>query len=398
MSQFRSSALNRNPGIDCLRGLSIVFVILNHIGLRMRLSQGVLAQFLPKSFLNSLNFNGSEAVYIFFVISGFLITSNSLARWGSLGAIQLRTFYVRRAARILPCLLVLITVLSVLHLARVPGYVIDRPDQSLPRAILSAIGLHLNWYEASTWYLPANWDILWSLSIEEIFYLGFPLVCLLVRKDWILAPALAILALSLPISLASIVNNPIWKEKAYLPGMAAIALGVLGALIAARYRPKKSSLLLALQCFGACGIIAVLFFELKLWPLLGNGTLLLLTFSAISLILAFHWRAIDNTHWAIRHTAWLQSFGRLSYEIYLTHMFVVLTVVRIFRNTGASLKWGVLWYIPVFVLSWLLGWAVAKYLSTPSDRFIRSRFITSKQTARSAAIATGVNNELTTDH
>jgi peptidoglycan/LPS O-acetylase OafA/YrhL len=388
MEQFKSSSRIRNPGIDCLRGLSIVLVILNHIGLRIRLSKGVLALFLPKSFLDSLNFNGSEAVYVFFVISGFLIASNTLDRWGSLGAVHLRSFYVRRAARILPCLVILIAVLSLLHLARVPGYLINRPDQSLPRAILSAIGLHLNWYEARTWYLPANWDVLWSLSIEEIFYLGFPLICLLVRKDWILAPALAVLALSLPFSLASIVNNPIWKEKAYLPGMAAIAMGVLGALVAARFRPKKQSALLALQCFGVCGITAVLFFESKLWPFLGNGTLLLLTFSAICLILAFHWRAGDNAHWAIRYTAWLQSFGRLSYEIYLTHMFVVLSIVQLFKSTGASLQWGVVWYIPAVALSWVLGWAVAKYISTPSDKFIRSRLMIPKQQASSTAVIT----------
>jgi peptidoglycan/LPS O-acetylase OafA/YrhL len=387
MNQFKTSALTRNPGIDCLRGLSIVLVILNHIGLRMRLSQGVLAQFLPESFLNSLNFNGSEAVFIFFVISGFLITSNSLARWGSLGAIHLRSFYVRRAARILPCLLILIAVLSVLHLARVQGYVIDRAGQSLPRAISSAIGLHLNWYEGKTGYLPANWDVLWSLSIEEVFYLGFPLVCLFVRKQWILAPALALLALSLPISLASIIGNPIWKEKAYLPGMAAIAIGVLGALIAAHYRPKRQGILLTLQVFGACGIVAVLFFESKLWLFLGHGTLLLLTFSTICLILAFHWRGIDNTHWAIRRAARLQSFGRLSYEIYLTHMFVILTLVRIFKSSGASVKWGIIWYIPVLELSWLLGWAVAKYISTPSDKYIRSHFLTSKNQAATAITA-----------
>jgi peptidoglycan/LPS O-acetylase OafA/YrhL len=387
MNQFKTSALTRNPGIDCLRGLSIVLVILNHIGLRMRLSQGVLAQFLPKSFLNSLNFNGSEAVFIFFVISGFLITSNSLARWGSLGAIHLRSFYVRRAARILPCLLILIAVLSVLHLARVQGYVIDRAGQSLPRAISSAIGLHLNWYEGKTGYLPANWDVLWSLSIEEVFYLGFPLVCLFVRKQWILAPALALLALSLPISLASIIGNPIWKEKAYLPGMAAISIGVLGALIAAHYRPKRQGILLTLQVFGACGIVAVLFFESKLWLFLGHGTLLLLTFSTICLILAFHWRGIDNTHWAIRRAARLQSFGRLSYEIYLTHMFVILTLVRIFKSSSASVKWGIIWYIPVLELSWLLGWAVAKYISTPSDKYIRSHFLTSKNQAATAITA-----------
>src|ERR1700751_4515641 len=179
MSLLNSSSLARNPGIDLLRALSIVLVILNHIGLRIPFSRDVLSLFLPKSFLTSLNFNGTEAVFIFFVISGFLIASNTIARWGSLGAIHLRTFYVRRAARILPCLLILIGVLSVLHLAGVSNYVIEGPNQSLPRAILSAIGLHLNWYEGKTGYLPANWDVLWSLSIEEVFYLGFPLVCLL---------------------------------------------------------------------------------------------------------------------------------------------------------------------------------------------------------------------------
>ncbi len=215
----------RNPGIDLLRGISIALVILNHVGIRIHLAQGILATFLPRLFLNDLTFNGSEAVFIFFVVSGFLIATNSLERWGSLGAINVRTFYVRRAARIVPCLVALVAILSILHLAHVPDYVIDRPGQSLPKAIASAFGLYLNWFEGHTGYLPANWDVLWSLSIEEVFYLGFPLVCLLLRKDWILAPALALLALSQPMALASIVGNPIWKEKAYLPGMGAIRHG-----------------------------------------------------------------------------------------------------------------------------------------------------------------------------
>lgn len=223
----QSSVLARNAGIDFLRGLSILLVLLNHIGLRLRLTQGVLGAHLPREFLNDLNFNGSEAVYIFFVISGFLITSNALMRWGSLGAIELRGFYVRRAARILPCLAMLVGVLSVLHLLGVHDFMIHGKGQSLPGAVGSAFGLYLNWYEGHTGYLPANWDVLWSLSIEEVFYLGFPLMCILLRRAWLLAPAMALLALSLPFSLAAIVGNPIWKEKAYLPGMAAIAMGVL---------------------------------------------------------------------------------------------------------------------------------------------------------------------------
>ena len=77
-----------------------------------------------------------------------------------------KAFYRRRAARILPCLLILGAVLCGLSLAG---------------AALSALGLRLNVYEANTGWLPAGRDVPWSLSIEEVFYLAFPVVCLLLR-------------------------------------------------------------------------------------------------------------------------------------------------------------------------------------------------------------------------
>jgi len=365
----------RNPGIDLLRGISILLVILNHVGLRIRLTKGVLAGFLPSLFLNDLTFNGSEAVFIFFVVSGFLIATKSLQRWGSLGAIDVRAFYVRRASRIVPCLVALVAILSVLHLAHVPDYVINQPGQSLPKAVASAFGLYLNWFEGHTGYLPANWDVLWSLSIEEVFYLGFPIVCLLLRKDWILAPALALLALSQPMAFASIVGNPIWKEKAYLPGMGAIAVGVLGAIVAAHFTLKSRGLLMALQIFGACGVFAVLGFENLLWHWLGNGVILLLTFSAGCLVVGFHWQARMSPQWLLPGSAAFRSFGRLSYEIYLTHIFVVLTLVRIYKGSGTGIRWGILWYPPVFALAWVLGWLVARYFSVHCERALRQRLL-----------------------
>jgi peptidoglycan/LPS O-acetylase OafA/YrhL len=375
------TSVPRNPGIDLLRGLSIVLVILNHIGLRIRLARGVLATFLPHQFLNDLNFNGSEAVYIFFVISGFLIATNSISRWGSLGAIHARTFYVRRAARIVPCLVALVALLALLHLVHAPDYVISQPHQSLSGAVSSAFGLYLNWYEAHTGYLPASWDVLWSLSIEEIFYLAFPIVCLLLRKDWILAPLLALLALSLPVTLGDIVDNPIWREKAYLPGMAGIATGILGALIAAHWKPKHRSLPILLTLIGVSGLVAVLGFEQQLWHFLRESTMLLLTFPVMGLLLAFHARP----DWTLPGTRWLQSFGRLSYEIYLTHMFVVMTLVRVFKATGASVWWGVLWYPPALALAWALGAVVARFFSTPAEQWIRRRWL--KLRTASAAVA-----------
>jgi peptidoglycan/LPS O-acetylase OafA/YrhL len=383
----RTHAPGRNAGIDFLRGLSILLVLLNHIGLRIRLTEGVLGAHLPRELLNDLNFNGSEAVYIFFVISGFLITSNALMRWGSLGAIELRGFYVRRAGRILPCLVALVAVLAALHLVGAQDYVIRRAGQSLHGAISSAFGLYLNWYEARTGYLPASWDVLWSLSIEEVFYLGFPLMCVLLRRARLVAPAMALLALSLPFSLGAIVNNPIWREKAYLPGMAAIAMGVLGAIVAKHFHPRGRRWLLPFYVVGAGGLFAVLGLEdqLSLW--FGNGTILLLTFSACCLVLAFHWSTAAGMPPRMIGLGWMCSFGLLSYEIYLTHMFVVIAMLRIFRGTGARMGWGVLWYIPTIAACWALGWVVARYFSAPCDRRIRQRLLRPKVSSAASAVS-----------
>jgi len=386
----KPNAPARNAGIDFLRGLSILLVLLNHIGLRIRLTEGVLGAHLPRELLNDLNFNGSEAVYIFFVISGFLITSNVLIRWGSLGAIELRGFYVRRAARILPCLVTLVAILSALHIFGVQDYVIKRAGQSLHGAVGSAFGLYLNLYEARTGYLPANWDVLWSLSIEEVFYLGFPLMCVLLRRAWLVVPAMALLALSLPISLGAIVNNPIWREKAYLPGMAAIAIGVLGAIVARYFRPRSPRLLLPFYVVGVGGVIAVLGFEDELSRWFGNGTILLLTFSAACLVLAFHWSSATGAPRPMIELGWMCSFGRLSYEIYLTHMFVVIAMLHVFRGVGASMWWGVLWYAPTIALCWVLGWVVARFFSGPCDRRIRQLLLKPKVLIAAPVAATEV--------
>jgi peptidoglycan/LPS O-acetylase OafA/YrhL len=363
---------SRNFGIDVMRGIAILFVVIHHMALpfRLPLAKSGLGEWLSRRWTNALSFNGYEAVFIFFVLSGFLIARRAMQQFGALEHIQWRVFYLQRASRIVPLLLVLLAVLCVLHGLGVPGFVIDGPGQSLAGALFSALGLHLNWYEGHTDWLPASWDVLWSLSIEEVFYLAFPALCLLLPR-WLLVLGLMVLALSLPITRAALAENAIWQEKAYLPGMSAIAFGVLTAMLSQRGQHGRAFAWCLLGT-GALGIFAVFVCGGELWLGLGNDSMLLLCASAAQCTYACAaLRFTPPRAWLWRGWSWLADMGRLSYEIYLTHMFIVLPATALFLPLfdGAH-AWAFLVYPPtVFACVWL-GKACERWISQPSARWL----------------------------
>lgn len=139
--------------------------------------QGLVHARLPRQLVSALVWNGQFGVQIFFAISGFLITSTTLRRWGSAASVNVLDFYRLRFARIAPLMMLVLLILSVLHLTHVKGFVVGEKTGGLGRALVAALTFHVNLLEARRGYLPASWDVLWSLSVEEMFYLCFPLVC-----------------------------------------------------------------------------------------------------------------------------------------------------------------------------------------------------------------------------
>lgn len=159
----RSGALPYIPAIDGLRALAVTAVLLYHSALG----------WLPGGFLG---------VEVFFVISGYLITSLLLADRAKHGKVSLIGFWKRRARRLLPAAFTLI-------IATLVYSVIFLPDEvaSLRGNALAGFGYASNWYQIfhSQSYFeslgrPSLLKHLWSLGVEEQFYLAWPVISSLV--------------------------------------------------------------------------------------------------------------------------------------------------------------------------------------------------------------------------
>lgn len=144
------------PSLHALRALSILLVLLSHCFLHARPSGRTTAILL------SMAANGTVGVSIFFVISGFLITTLLLEEQQRFGKIDLRDFYLRRVFRILPAFF---TYLLTIALLAALGVLVVSGEQ-LWRALTFTMD-----------YLPRkNWCVghTWSLSVEEIVSVKLP--------------------------------------------------------------------------------------------------------------------------------------------------------------------------------------------------------------------------------
>jgi len=231
--------------------------------------------------------------------------------------------------------------------------------------------------------------VLWSLSVEEAFYLGFPLVC-----KWLKSPALVSVFMMLfvvigPFSRSVFTKNEIWQDHSYFSCMDGIAFGFFAAFFANKFASKYlqklnfvSGSMLSLRLLG---IGALLFFFCLRNYVFSSAiyrTGLDVTFLEISvaILLAGFAERKESSNWMIatltaplRPLQWL---GKKSYETYLTHSFVVIVLTRIFVAGRFPFHSVSGLYVALVSISGAVGYLFARYYSEPLNGLIRRRLFT----------------------
>lgn len=372
-NETRQGSWSRLDGIDLLRSISIVFVLMNHVNMRLLGAHVPYLKGLPHQLAYTIAWNGQFAVQMFFVVSGFLITSTSIRRWGTPAALDVKSFYLLRFARIAPLMLLLLLVLSLLHSAGLPAFHVSAKTGGLGRALLAAFTFHIGYLEATKGYLPGGWDILWSLSVEEMFYLAFPLVARLLGTRWLLIGLLLIFVALGPFArMEAFDPNPVWREYSYLGGMDGIALGCLTAILLSA-RKLSSAAIFGAGFIGATLIVFTFCFSIQgyKWGLGKLG----LNFTLLGLGVSLAIAAAAQSYWkAPRILAPFLILGQRSYEIYLTHMFAVLALFAAFTHFAQPLRWVPVLFVASIAVAGILGWLVAVSYAEPMNLWLRRRF------------------------
>ena len=324
----------------------------------------------PKKWLHAAIINGNYGVTIFFVISGFLITSNNLLRYRRLADVRLRQFYAFRFSRIIPPLILALLIIAVLALCNLPSFIDSRQGQPMPRAflfiaILSVLTFWHNVLMQAVGYFNYCLNIYWSLSVEEVFYLTFPIACILLKRDrFIVVMCVAAIAGG-PLYRSLHTDNEIDYLYAYPACFDAIAFGCLAALLYPRITVTKISGML-IRWIAGVGLAASYFAGIDGHEVFGFS---LISLCSAGLLLDAFAAGAAARYSPGRIVRWL---GRHSYELYLFHI-ILLALIRD-RIPKASLAPA--YKLPLFIvflaLSALLAGVMARCFADPVNARLRT--------------------------
>ncbi len=352
------------PQLDGLRTVAVVLVLVYHVARTEELP------FLPGGFVG---------VDVFFVLSGFLITTLLLREHATTGAIDLRRFYVRRLWRLYPALLLVsaVTAAAIALAPRVFGLAPASPAEALV-----ALSYGMSWWSGlELTGGPYLLGLTWSLSVEEHFYLLWPLLLLaLLRRGGGLRAVVGVAG------LANAWPAVLWLAGAdpdrlyYLPDsrFAQLLTGcALATLLLRRDAPsglgrlsRAFSPAAALTALTALAVAALNGHRTDAWYWLGGMQVLGLGAAAVIGSLVLH---ADSRLSAALRWGPLPVLGLWSYGIYLWHLPLIRLAQPVLGDTLAVATGAALLAVPVAAASYLfveqpvLRWSRRPHLSAAPE-------------------------------
>jgi len=383
---INSNKTHRNILIDILRGISISLVLSGHLGLARLNSLTSTMQERTGDVKAWFTFasNGAFGVTIFFVLSGFLISSVLIQSTENWKQLSFRDFYVRRAGRILPllslsCLIGIMVMDWASPLAQNFDLCFSAPTSN-GHFWASIATFTFNWYrimtENSTYQYGYAWGVLWSLSIEEQFYLFYPILLFHLKSS-----KRSIVAISLVI-----LSGLIWRTLIYVyyprqyqlslnasfGAFDQIAIGCLLYFVHQKLSSSGQMKKFETSCLMLAGIVIIAW---TYWFTSLNNSIdrvyapTLLSLGVFLFLLGGLQLRISETFFT-RILSWP---GQFSYEIYLLHG-VVLFLSRkllILSNPWYSYGLFILVNIPV-------GYIAFYGFGKPVNHYIRLHFSSKK--------------------
>ena len=358
MSNNKSKYL---PSIDSLRALAVLAVIIYHVDVN----------YLPGGFLG---------VDLFFVLSGYLISSLIIKEYRKTGSLNLYNFYIRRARRLLPAVYFMITVgLVVMVLFN---------EVLLRKSHLDAILGYI--YSSNWWYIFHKLDYfdsfgaqspfkhLWSLAIEEQFYMIFPLLFLLVNrkkksKDGTYKLNKNFLYVVLGLILVSLIAHILLFDINNISRIYfgtdtrafSLLVGVVGAILYpmerlhAKVTPQQNMIYSVVSLVSIATLITVMIYTSEYNTLLYRGGFLLVAILGLIVIISS-----GKQHTLMSR---LLSFkpvvfiGKISYSLYLWH-FPVLVLTTPVSEIGNP---NIIFVILRVILTFILAAASYVFVETP---------------------------------
>lgn len=339
--------------IQALRALAVGLVVLNHLW----------PSRLP---------GGYVGVDVFFVISGFLISSHLLRELNATGRVRLVSFYARRARRLFPAAFLVLGVSAALAVLFLP----------YPRWLATAKEIVASVFYVENWLLAAQSvdysaasasasavQHYWSLSVEEQFYLLWPLTLVLfaliarrLRRDVRSMVAVGVCGVAAVSLACSIYVTAVWPQQAYFATPVRVWEFAAGALVALLAAPMKSIILrqlLAVAGFGFILASAAVFDGSTPFP----GWTALLPVIGTTMVIAAGIGQQSVFYERVTALPPIQFIGKISYSLYLWHWPLIVAAPFVFGTVPTTP-----YKLVILAVSVILAWLTKKWVE---DRWIK---------------------------